>query len=360
MLKYRGTGLIRSGVIGVILMMLIVAVGLRPGPLKSWATDVRYQAVFTEAGGLGVGDDVIKSGVPIGSVSDIVLRAGKALVTFAVNGRYRLGSQTAAHIRTGTLLGKRELSLDSAGSDFMHPGDIIPVTRTSSPYSLTEALGDLSTTAAGTDTASLNQALDTLSATIDQIAPEVGPTFDGLTRLSRSLNGRDDTLRALLKTTGSVTGILAQRSQQVDTLILNANDLIGVLNARRHDIVTLLDNTSAVSRQLSGLVSENQAKLAPALDRLNSVTAMLEQNRDNIAKALPGLAKYGLTAGESVANGSYFTAFQANLLPSQILQPFLDYAFGFRRGVGTGQPPDNAGPRAEIPFPYNGIPGGSR
>ena len=81
----------------------------------------------------------------------------------------------------------------------MRPGDVIPVTRTSSPYSLTEAVSDLTTNTAGTDTASLNQSLDTLSATIDQIAPQLGPTFDGLTRLSQSLNGRNDSLRELLQ-----------------------------------------------------------------------------------------------------------------------------------------------------------------
>ena len=47
-------------------------------------------------------------------------------------------------------------------------------------------------------------------------------------------------------------------------------------------------------------------------------------------------------------------------LPQVLLQPFMDYAFGFRRGVNAGQPADNAGPRAELPLPYNGIPGGSR
>jgi phospholipid/cholesterol/gamma-HCH transport system substrate-binding protein len=360
MLKYRGHHLIRTGLLGVVLIVLVVVVGLQPERLVSWATHVRYQAVFAEAGGLDVGDDVMKSGVPIGEVADVSLHAGKALVTFAINGKYRLRSDTTAHIRTGTLLGERMLTLESAGDGTMSPGDVIPVSRTSSPYSLTEALGDLATTAAGTDTQSLNQALDTLSATIDQIAPQLGPTFDGLTRLSRSLNSRDDTLRDLLKNTANVSGVLAERSQQVNTLILNANDLIGVLNARRQDIVDLLEGTSAVSQQLSALVADNQAELAPVLDHLNSVTAMLEKNRDSIAQALPGLAKYGLTASESVATGPYFTAFQANLFPSQLLQPFLDYAFGFRRGVDAGQPPDNAGPRAEIPFPYNGIPGGSR
>ncbi len=184
----------------------------------------------------------------------------------------------------------------------------------------------------------------------------MGPTFDGLSRLSQSLNSRNQSLAELLKTAANVTGILSDRSQQVNALILNANDLIGVLNDRRQAIVGLLANTSAVSRQLSGLVADNEKQLAPTLEKLNSVNEMLEKNRDNIAKAIPGLAKYEVTQGEIVANGAYYNAFVPNISPAQILQPFLDYAFGFRRGVDAGQPPDNAGPRAEIPFPVNGIP----
>jgi len=170
-----------------------------------------------------------------------------------------------------------------------------------------------------------------------------------VTRLSRSLNNRNDSLRALLKSAGTVSGVLAQRSQQLNTLILNANDLIGVLNDRREAIVGLLNSVSALSKELSGLVADNEKELAPTLTKLNSVNAMLERNRDNIAKALPGLAKYQITQGEAVASGYFYDAFVSNLLPSELLQPFFDYAFGFRRGVNAGQPPDTAGPRAELP-----------
>lgn len=242
----------------------------------------------------------------------------------------------------------------------MRPKDVIPVSRTSSPYSLTEAVSDLTTNTEGTDTEGINQALDTLSATIDQIAPQLGPTFDGVTRLSQSLNSRNDTLRSLLKSAGAVSGVLAERSQQLNSLILNANDLIGVLNDRRQAIVGLLTSVSAVSKELSGLVADNEEQLAPTLAKLNSVTAMLEKNRDNIAKALPGLAKYQITQGEAVGNGFFYEAFVSNLIPGDLLAPFLDYAFGFRRGTNAGRPPDNAGPRAELPLPYNGIPGGPR
>jgi phospholipid/cholesterol/gamma-HCH transport system substrate-binding protein len=358
MLKYRGTTLIRAGFIGVILLALVIAVGLAPQKIADWATSVRYKAEFADSGGLTVGNDVTVSGMKVGSVSAVSLHGTEALVTFTVNGQVALGSDTTAHIRTGTLLGRRVLTLESAGSDALKPMGVIRASRTFSPYTLTEAVSDLTTNTAGTDTQNLNQSLDTLSATIDQIAPQLGPTFDGLTRISKALTERNDSLGSLLESGADVTQILAQRSEQINTLILNANDLIGVLSERRWAIMELLTHTSAVAREVSGLVHDNEQELAPTLDKLNSVLAVLERNRDNIALALPRLAKYQVTLGETVASGPYYSAYIPNLDLPAILQPFFDYAFGFRRGTNAGQPPDNAGPRAEIPFPYNGIPEG--
>ena len=356
MLKYRGSNLVRAGIIGVVLAILVITVGLQPERLIDWATGVRYNALFSEAGGLIEGNDVTVSGIEVGSVSSIKLDNGDALVGFTINGKYALGSDTSAHIRTGTLLGERVLALESAGSGTLPPNTVIPVSRTSSPYSLTDAVSDLTSNTAGTDTQSLNRSLDTVSATLDQIAPQLGPTFDGVSRLSRSLNNRNESLAELLKTAGDVTGILSERSGQVNALILNANDLLGVLNDRRYAITSLLASLSAVSRELTGVVADNEKELAPTLEQLNSVTAVLEKNRDNLTKMLPGIKKYFVTQGEIVSNGAYYNALIPNISPAQILQPFLDYAFGFRRGVNAGQPPDNAGPRAEIPFPVNSIP----
>lgn len=356
MLKYRGAALIQAGFIGASVAVLVVLVGLAPQRLWSWATQVRYQAVFAEAGGLVAGNDVVVSGIKVGTVSRVSLVRGDALVTFTVDGTVHLGSQTTAHIKTGTVLGARLVTLVPAGAGTLRPADVIPSSRTSSPYVLTDAVGDLTANAAGVDTAALNQSLEALSDTVDAMAPQLGPTLDGLTRLSRSLNNRNDTLRELLRSASDLAGVLSQRRQQVNALILNGADLVAVLAQRRQAIADLLANTSAMSRQLSGLVHDNEDKLAPTLQRLNSVTAVLQKNSDNIAKALPGLAKYEITMGEAVSSGFYYQAFTANVVPAEFLQPFLDYAFGFRRGADAGQPPDNAGPRAEFPFPYNGIP----
>jgi phospholipid/cholesterol/gamma-HCH transport system substrate-binding protein len=357
MLKYGGTGLIKAGFIGAVLIVLVILVGLSPDRLLSLATSVRYQALFSEAGGLAVGNDVTVSGIKVGTVSSVKLQNGDALVMFTMKGNVPLGTDTSAHIRTGTLLGARVLTLESAGGGMMHPMDMIPLSRTSSPYSLTDAVSDFTSYAGETNTATLNQSLDTLASTLNQIAPQLGPTFDAVTRLSRSLNSRNQSLGALLKSASDVTGILSERSQQVNKLILNSDDLLQVLVTRRQEIVSLLANTSTVAKQLTGLVHDNESKLAPTLEKLNSVTAMLEKNKDNISKALPGLAKFEITVGEAVSSMYAYSAFAPNAALPEVFGPFLDYLWGFRTfdtGRGPGFP--SQVPRSLVPFPYNGIP----
>ncbi|ADU00526.1 MCE family protein [Mycolicibacterium gilvum] len=360
MQKYRGASLVRAGFLGAVLIALVIVVGLQPQQLWAMATSVRYQAVFAEAGGLAPGNEVKVSGVTVGSVSDVALERGTALVTFSVDSAVRVGDATTATVGISTVLGERVLVLKPEGTRSLGSMGVIPLTRTGSPYSLTDAVGEFTTNTEGTDTAAINQSLDTLSDTIERIAPQLGPTFDGVSRLSKSLNSRNESLVALLDAAADVTGVLSERSAQVNTLLLNANDLLAVLQDRRYAIVNLLSSTTAVAQELSGMVADNEQELAPTLEKLNTVSEMLERNRDNISASLKGLAKYQVTQGEAVNNGFFYNGFASNLLPGPAIQPFLDYALGFRRGVNAGQPPDNAGPRAEFPWPYNGIPGGSR
>src|SRR6478672_3671870 len=131
MLKYRASNLIRAGFMGVVLIILIIAVGLQPERLLAYATSRQYQAKFAEAGGITVGNDVTLAGIKVGAVTDISLDNGDALVAFTINSKYPLGSETTAHIKTGTLLGERVLTLESAGSGKLNRTDPIPVSRTS-------------------------------------------------------------------------------------------------------------------------------------------------------------------------------------------------------------------------------------
>ena len=87
MLKYHGSNLVRAGFLGAVLIILVILVGLQPEKLLSMATNVRYQALFSEAGGIMPGNDVTVSGMKVGTVQDVSLRDGDALVTFLVKVR---------------------------------------------------------------------------------------------------------------------------------------------------------------------------------------------------------------------------------------------------------------------------------
>ena len=149
-------------------------------------------------------------------------------------------------------------------------------------------------------------------------------TLDGVTRLSRSLNARDESLRELLTKAQGVTKVLADRGEQINSLLVDGNDLLGALEARRAAISELITNISGVSQQIAGLVHDNEEQLRPALEKLNSVSDLLIRNRDNIAGALDGLAPFATALGEAVASGPYFQAFVQNYGSSKTIQALVD------------------------------------
>ena len=131
-----------------------------------------------------------------------------------------------------------------------------------------------------------------------------------------------------------------------------------MLNDRRQAIVGLLANTSAVSRAADRCGRRQRegagADAGAAEPGQRDVGEEPGQHRQGAAGVWRNIE---LTQGEIVVERRVLQrATSRTSRPAQLLQPFLDYAFGFRRGVNAGQPPDTAGPRAELPFPVNGIP----
>ena len=190
-----------------------------------------------------MGDEVTVAGVAVGRVEKISLADQEVRVDFTIRENLVLGDATTVDIKTNTILGRKSLKVVPAGTGAV---DTIPSSRTNSPYSLTDALGDLGTTVSELDTDQLGEAMNVVSDTLTDTPPELRAALDGVSRLSASINSRDETLQQLLERAESVTGILAQRSGQVDQLIRDGNDLFGELDRRRTAISQLISNVSAV------------------------------------------------------------------------------------------------------------------
>ena len=310
------------GVMGTAIVTCVTIAAFQYDKLPFVKNTNDYSAYFAEAGGIKPGSTVRVSGMGVGRVSDVRLEGTKVRVGFTVRDNIELGDRTEAAIKTETILGSKMLELTSRGEGKLT--GIIPLERTTSPYELPDALGDLTTTISGLDTAQLSSALTTLANTFKETPPQLRPALEGVARFSDTLNNRDAQLRSLLANANQVSGVLGRRSQQIATLVSDSNLLLAALLDERDSLDALMNNLSAVSHQISGLVDDNRTQLKPALDKLNGVLEILDNRKEDIQRTLPKFKRYAMSFGEVLGSGPFFKAYVANLIPGQIGGPVLD------------------------------------
>lgn len=331
---------VRTGLIGVLVIAALVLVSVNFDRVSSLlSSSVTYTAYFGDTGGLETGDKVFLAGVHVGDIKDIELEGDKVRIEFGVDGT-ELGVSSEVSIKTLTVLGRKFLQVTPKGEKKLSPDQSIPLERTSTPYLLTDALGDLTTTVSDLDTTQVTNALDTLSQTLDRTAPNLSAALDGVSRLSDSVGTRDQMVKDLFHNAESLTKVLGGRSEQINKLLLDGNTLFAALDQRKQAIDTLLVNLSAVTAQVAALVDDNEAQLRPVLDQLNSVTALLNDRKSDVKNAILPASQYITSLGESVASGPFFKAYIMNLLPGQFIQPFIEAAFreeGIDPGTLNGQ-----------------------
>ncbi len=349
------------GAIGIVVTAGIVAAALQYDKLPFFSGGNKYAAYFAEAGGLQSGAAVQVSGFRVGQVSSVGLDGNKVLIQFDVAKNIRLGDRTEAAIKTKSLLGSKILEVIPRGDGRLDGP--IPVSRTTSPYQLPDALGDLTATISGLNTAQLSNALQTLAQTFRDTPPELKVAVQSVALFSKTLNERDAQLRNLLVNANKVTGVLSQRADQVVSLIANTNALLIQLQTQSHALDRISGNISALSKQLSGFVADNRGHLRPALEKLNGVLTILDDHKKQIQDVLNKFPKYIMALGETVSSGPFFKAYLANLVPGQFIQPFIDAAFSDlgldpnvlspsqRTDPPTGQP---GTPPLPVPYPRTG------
>ncbi|WP_319454400.1 MULTISPECIES: MCE family protein [unclassified Mycobacterium] len=313
------------GAIGLAVTFVIVVGALQYDKLPFLNQGKEYSAYFAEAGGLTGDAGVQVSGFQVGKVTSIELDGPQVLIKFTVKKNIRLGDRTEAAIKTKGLLGTKILEVYSRG-DGQQEGTI-PLDRTTSPYQLPDALGELATTISGLNTDQLSDSLRVLSETFSDTPPELRIAVEGVARFSETLNERDAELRGLLTDANKTTTVLAERSNQIVGLVSNTNALLMALESQSAALDQISGNVSALSQQLQGFIGENRATMKPALDKLNGVLTVLDNRKERLQKSLNLLTQYSMSLGESVASGPFFKTYVANLLPGQFLQPFIDAAF---------------------------------
>ena len=304
------------GAVSLAVIAALVLAAFRAEDLPLIGGGDTYYAAFSEAGGLKANDEVRIAGVRVGKVKSVDLDGDHVRVEFLVDRGVDFGSTTAAAIKVKTLLGAMYLSLQPDGGGQLAEGSEIPMQRTSSPYDVVDAFSGLAERSERIDTDQLAQSLDTVAELTENTPEEFRAALRGVSDLSANIAARDEQLNTLLGNLRKVSGVLGDRRQDLVALMRDGDKLFRALVARRQAVSDLLDSTSELSVQLTGLVRDTRTDLKPALDHLDSVVDVLNKNQENLDNSLRLMAPFYRVFASTLGNGPWFDTYIQNLPPA--------------------------------------------
>lgn len=317
MRSFRSRNPMPIGIAGIVVIALGLTVAMFSDDLPIIGGGTSYSAEFSEAAGLVPDDEVRIAGVKVGKVSDVELDRDRVRVTFKVKDAW-VGDKTYAAIKIKNVLGQKFLALEPDGRDVLDPSVPIPRDRTMAPYDVLEAFRGLAETTNAIDTTQLAQSFEVIAETFADTPDDVKGALTGLQQLSTTISSRDQQLATLLANTRKVSKTLADRDKEVVKLLEDGNLLLQEIGRRREAISTLLEGTQALSRELTGLVGDNQAQLGPVLESLDQLTGMLQRNQDALGEGIKNMAPFVRLFNNAVGNGRWFDNYICGMLPPQI------------------------------------------
>ncbi|MDQ3786571.1 MAG: MCE family protein [Actinomycetota bacterium] len=317
MRSFRSRNPIPIGITGIVVIALGLTVAMFSDDLPIIGGGTSYSAEFSEAAGLQPEDEVRIAGVKVGKVSDVELSGSNVVVTFKVKDAW-VGDQSLAAIKIKNVLGQKYLALEPDGRDVLDPSTPIPRERTMAPYDVLEAFRGLADTTNAIDTAQLAESFEVIAETFSDTPDDVKGALTGLQQLSTTISSRDKQLAALLSNTREISDTLAERDAEVVKLLQDGNLLLAEIGRRRDAITTLLEGTQALSKELKGLVDDNNKQLGPVLESLDQLTGMLARNQDALGQGIKNMAPFVRLFNNAVGNGRWFDNYLCGFLPPQL------------------------------------------
>jgi phospholipid/cholesterol/gamma-HCH transport system substrate-binding protein len=304
------------GAISLAVIAAMMVIAFKADDLPVIGGGDTYHAHFSEAGGLKPNDEVRIAGVRVGKVDAIELKGDEVKVSFKVDTDSRFGNETGAQIRVKTILGSMYVALTPAGEGQLEKESTIPVERTASPFNVVDVFEGLAERSGKIKVNQLSEALDTMATLTRNTPEEFQSALRGVSALSRNVAEKDAELAELLGNLQKVSRVLGDRKDDIITLMRDSDVLFRALVARREAVHNLLVSTSQLSKQLTALVRETRADLKPALDNLEGVVKLLNNNRENLDQSLRLMAPFYRVFANTLGNGPWFDTIIQNFPPA--------------------------------------------
>jgi phospholipid/cholesterol/gamma-HCH transport system substrate-binding protein len=262
-------------------------------------------ADLQDAAGLQAGNEVRVAGVKVGRVTRVSLTPKAARVEMEIANDIDIPSETKLFVKLKTLLGQKYIDLQfpraflTAASDgdelttatdgFLGDGDVIPLSQTRVPFEIHQAATEGTEVLEGIDKASLRRLVDVLGRTIGVSKDELGDALSQVDRAGEVLAGKGPEISRLLRNAEQVSGTLASSDRSLEGILGRGAEVLGVLAERRDEISTLLAAVDDLSRNLGLLIRVSRGHVATGVGDLNQILISAEGELDSIEEALAEL-----------------------------------------------------------------------
>jgi phospholipid/cholesterol/gamma-HCH transport system substrate-binding protein len=274
----RITGVLRrqrGAVVGITIFtaMALVVTALIAGTLiGSSGRSESYEAVFRNASGIAVGDDVRISGVRVGKVEEVGLDGVNARVKFSVSVDQKVYKDTTATVEFLNLLGQRFIHLETeTRGEELTAGSTIPISNTRE----------------GLDLSAVFNAFRPL---FEMIKPE--DVNELATEITHALQGQGGSLRHLAEQTARLTGHLEDRDKVIGAVIEQLTVVMETMDEHRGEFRSMITELNG----LTGTIAKNRDQVGATIDAVqamvSSFASLLAAGGDSVVRDIDALAAW--------------------------------------------------------------------
>jgi len=281
---------LKFGVFALLCALCAVWLVSVTGNIRFLARTTGYEALLDDVTGLAKRDSVLLAGVRVGTVKEITVDRGKALVRFDVNRDLKLTDRWEVGVRWRSVIGQRFFYLyPVGGGEPLEPGARIGLdhSRPSADIGrfferLTPLLEAIDPVQQNKLLAALNQALDGKEARVQELVSDLGS-------LSSTLADREDRIRTVIGQGAALLEAYASRDEQIRSFLSDFADVSSTLRARNDTLVGAIDDIGDAQARFAEILEANDADIRTSIDSLAAVTSRVSTHREDFEKAVSTL-----------------------------------------------------------------------
>ncbi|RNL64813.1 MCE family protein [Nocardioides marmoriginsengisoli] len=293
-----------------------------------FGSTTEYKALFSSASLISKGDDVRIAGLTVGSVKDVkIYDKNNALVTFDVKSDVPLTTASKADIRFLNLVGDRYMSISQGapGAPSLKEDGTIPMAQTTPALDLTALFNGFQPLFQALDPDQINELSLNLVKVLQGEGGTIAELLSRTASLTNTLADRDELIGDVITNLSTMLKTVDDHHQQLDDLVVQLKDWLGNLSVDRKLIGTSLTNVSALTGQLSDLLTRGRPLLREDIKQLGRVANILARpkNQAILNEALDRLPELFRKQARIGTYGSWYNYYLCDFT-GKIILPKID------------------------------------